>query len=328
MTFQIVSTDDGSVSCLDSETGQLCHNSAGAYTEAVQNYVRPSKLLQRVGRVDHIRVLDACYGMGYNSWALINELIKQGNVSAATGKKPFTLSIVAIEKHPEVVHFLPRVLEHPTFDALEANLSPSEHNIYYRTLMGTNDTKGSGSINQFAINIANWFRLEFTLCIDDIRNKLPQLSDDFDAIFHDPFSPQKMPELWTEDLFSRYHNLLLSRQGVLLTYSTAAAVRGGLRAAGFQVLKTRGLGKKAGSTLALTTATSRADYEDLSIPLEAWEEEYLQSKAGIPYRDKYLTQSRHEILAQRQSDQNSSGLPSGSSALKTKNRCKDPSFQG
>ncbi|WP_373533193.1 MnmC family methyltransferase [Vampirovibrio sp.] len=317
MPFQIMPTDDGSLSCLDLETGQLSHNSAGAYTEAFQNYVRPSLLLEKPEKADQIRVLDVCYGMGYNSWALINEILKQGLTCQHPTRPPFTISITAIEKHLEAVQFLPHVLKHPTFDALRTFLAPSEHNIYYRTLTDTNDTKEElTNPRRFMMTVAGWLRLDITLWLDDLRCRVPQLQEDFDAIFHDPFSPQKMPELWTQDLFQHYHRLLIEKQGVLLTYSTAAAVRGGLSAAGFHVLKTPGLGRKAGSTLALTTPLTVAS--DFTLPLAAWEAEYIQSRAGIPYRDEGLQQSRSHILQQRLMAQENSARPSGAKALKQK----------
>jgi tRNA U34 5-methylaminomethyl-2-thiouridine-forming methyltransferase MnmC len=321
MHFQLMSTDDGSLSCLDFETGELSHNRAGAYTEALQNYILPSLLLEKVKNTDYIKVLDVCYGMGYNSWTLVNEVLKQGNVAQRTGMKPLTLSIVGIEKHPEVIHFLPHVFKHPTFDDLRNKLSQSEHNIYYRTLMGTFYTKvGMPDGLSIMFNLTDWFRLEFTLWVDDIRCRVPKIGADFDAIFHDPFSPQKMPELWSEDLFRHYHHALKKKQGLMLTYSTAAAVRGGLMEAGFQVLKTQGVGKKAGSTLALTSTTSRAINEELTIPLASWEVAYLQSRAGLPYRDAGLQQSRQQIIEQRKMEQEASDRPSGANALKQKPR--------
>lgn len=319
MSFQIVPTADGSISCLDSETGQLCHNSAGAYTEAVKNYVLPSGLAEKVLNTGHIRVLDACYGMGYNSWALVNELVQLPIPDGYTGKKPFTISIVAIEKHPEILSFLPQVLAHPTFDALKKKIDPFEHNTYYRTLLCDLNTKaGSLGRQQSSTLIVGGWHIEFSLWVDDLRTRVPQLSGAFDAIFHDPFSPQKMPELWTQDLFERYRELLYIKEGVLLTYSTAAAVRGGLQEAGFTVLKTPGLGKKAGGTLAISTTNGLAPLSADTIPLEDWEREYLRSRAGIPYRDSGLSQSRPEILAAREQEQIASNRPPGSQALKKK----------
>jgi tRNA U34 5-methylaminomethyl-2-thiouridine-forming methyltransferase MnmC len=315
MTYELIQTADGSLSCLDVAVGQLCHNRAGAYTEAVNNYVLPSGLLDKIRKTGEIRILDACYGMGYNSWALINELLRQHQRSESP-RSAIALSIVAVEQSLEIMQFLPRVLALPCFDALNQNSSSSEHNIYYRTLL--DGLKKNGDPAQITLPVVNGITIQFEFWIQDLRHCLPEVQGDFDAVFHDPFSPQKMPELWTVDLFRYYQALLTNRQGLALTYSTAAAVQGGLQEAGFQVLKTRGLGQKAGATLALSAATAIEDFHAHAIPLEPWEQLYLQSRAAIPYRDSDLSQSRANILAMREQEQQQSSRPSGSSALKLK----------
>jgi tRNA U34 5-methylaminomethyl-2-thiouridine-forming methyltransferase MnmC len=326
MSFELVTTADGSWSCRDDLTGELCHNRAGAYTESVHFYVRPSGLLDLALGQGHIRVLDACYGLGYNSWALINELLRlESNpqyaayFSQARSPQQIMVSLVCIEQSAEVLRFLPQVLDFPTFHTLKQNLAPSEHNTYYRTLQCFYDTKGERvGPRKFTMEVAPNFWFELELWVDDLRTRVPQLEGPFDAVFHDPFSPQKMPELWTMELFAQYYRLLQARQGKLLTYGAAAAVRGGMREAGFSVMKTPGLGTKGGGTLAFThPSTPEAQAE----PFEAfapWEHEYLQSKAGIPYRDPGLCLPREEILARRQSEQMASSRPSGGTALKQK----------
>jgi hypothetical protein len=45
MTLELVPTEDGSLSIRDAATGELHHNRAGAYEEALVNYVQPSGVL-------------------------------------------------------------------------------------------------------------------------------------------------------------------------------------------------------------------------------------------------------------------------------------------
>jgi hypothetical protein len=305
MQFTLVTTEDGTVSCLDAETGELCHNRAGAYTEALKNYIEPSGLVDLARRTGEIRLLDACYGLGYNTWVLANELVKQLD-------SPFALSVVAIEKNPEILSFLPHVLEHPTFDPLKSKTDLKEHNIYYRTERCNINTKGLAfSDPDIVINVASRGRIEIRFLLEDLRHSIPKLSPGFDAIFHDPFSPQKMPELWTAELFREYYKLLESRQGCLLTYSAAAAVRGGLQESGFQVYKTMPLGRKSGGTLASMAACPGNKF---ITPLSEHEQAYILTRAGIPYRDSGLSGARAEILQNRTEEQNYSNRPSGSSA--------------
>nr|WP_303674699.1 MnmC family methyltransferase [Vampirovibrio chlorellavorus] len=178
------------------------------------------------------------------------------------------------------------------------------------------DTKGGST--SIALPVVDNCAIQFEFRVQDLRKCLPEIQGDFDAVFHDPFSPQKMPELWTVDLFRHYQTLLRHRQGLVLTYSTAAAVQGGLQEAGFQVLKTRGLGQKAGATLALCANLDAQPFLVHAISPEPWEQLYLQSRAGIPYRDKGLSHSRDQILATRLQEQQQSSRPSGASALKLK----------
>jgi tRNA U34 5-methylaminomethyl-2-thiouridine-forming methyltransferase MnmC len=308
MTFELVATADGSLSCRDSETGQLCHNRAGAYTEALTHYAIPSEAIALAEQQGEIRLLDACYGLGYNTWVLADYLLK-------AVPSPFTLSVVAVERSADIVGFLPQLFEHPTLDDLKNKIDASEHNIHYRTqscCFNTKDPPENGQ--QYVIDVADGRRIQFELILGDLREEVPRLEKgDFDLIFHDPFSPQKMPELWTVDLFRHYHRLLQARQGRILTYSGAAAVRGGLREAGFAIGKTQALGAKTGGTMAwIPTVESPESLESF----EAWEWEYLQTRAGLPYRDETLCHAREDILQRRETEQAQSSRPSGATILR------------
>src|SRR5262249_3838994 len=127
---------------------------------------------------------------------------------------------------------------------------------------------------------------ELTLAQGDLRQVVPDLSEALDLVFHDPFSPARVPELWTADLFKHYFRLLKPKGGRLLTFSAAAAVRGGLRAAGFSVWRTEAVGGKSGGTLACSKEISAACH---NFPLRDEEEQKLRTRSGIPYRDPSLS---------------------------------------
>jgi hypothetical protein len=308
MTFTVVTTADGTLSCQDSETGEWMHNRAGAYTEALKNYVEPSKTVELAEENGEIRLLDACYGLGYNTWVLMDYLLQKV-------ERPFTLKVVAIEMSSEILRLSTQIFEHPSFDHLNFKTHGLEHNIYYRTLRCVLDTKGEVENEfQFTIDVANGSKIELTIFIDDLRIRIPKLSGPFDLVFHDAFSAQKMPELWTVDLFQQYHRLLEKRQGKLLTYSAAAAIRGGILEAGFPYIgQTTALGAKHGGTL--------AGFQSAGSVLPELEMDYIKTRAGIPYRDPAFASSRDDILHRRQQEQECSGLPSGTiirKALKQK----------
>lgn len=67
--------------------------------------------------------------------------------------------------------------------------------------------------------------------------ELPQLN--FHAIYHNAFSPNANPELWTQDFFAQLFPLL-EPGGKLATYSVKGTVRRNLQAVGFKVQKLPG----------------------------------------------------------------------------------------
>ncbi len=115
-------------------TGELCHNRAGAYTEALKHYAEPSGLLLQARESGRIRLLDACSGMGYNTLVLLNEVLKDPPPRLA-------ISVTGIELSPEILSHMPLLFESGMFDALKSKTDLREHNIYYRTQWCTCDTK-------------------------------------------------------------------------------------------------------------------------------------------------------------------------------------------
>lgn len=85
--------------------------------------------------------------------------------------------------------------------------------------------------------------LEFTLITGDARTTLPAQNWQVDAWYLDGFSPAKNPELWGADLMMAVgaHTAL---GGSFATYTAAGHVRRGLVAAGFEIAKTPGFGRK------------------------------------------------------------------------------------
>lgn len=86
-------------------------------------------------------------------------------------------------------------------------------------------------------------RVVLTLLIGDAMEQLPQLDARIDAWFLDGFNPAKNPEMWTPELFAELARL--SSAGTTLgTFTSAGVVRRALNAAGFQMRRVPGLGKK------------------------------------------------------------------------------------
>ncbi|MBX9690598.1 MAG: hypothetical protein K2X27_28035 [Candidatus Obscuribacterales bacterium] len=277
---EMVDTADGSPSLLDEETGELFHNRAGAYSEAYLHYVNPSGALSRLAETAKLKVLDVCFGLAYNSFVLFEESTKAG----LSGE----ISIHAIEMNGWILDFLPRVLAYEKFRYLASALDPVELK----------------EKRKVAFQIES-LSCEIHLDLSSIQKSLPSVKGNFDFVFHDPFSPKRMPELWTLEIFSHYFELLKQRNGAVLTYSSAGAVRGGLLESGFQVEKTEAVGAKNGGTLAFVSSKSK---NMLASSLTAEELKRLAGPSGVPYRDESF-QCDREALVQRRLKEQQARLP-------------------
>lgn len=82
----------------------------------------------------------------------------------------------------------------------------------------------------------------------DARQSLPAWGGDADAWFLDGFSPAKNPELWEPELMQAVHDHTRPG-GTVATYTAAGFVRRGLAAAGFEVTRAPGFGRKRHMTI-------------------------------------------------------------------------------
>jgi tRNA U34 5-methylaminomethyl-2-thiouridine-forming methyltransferase MnmC len=74
----------------------------------------------------------------------------------------------------------------------------------------------------------------------------------FDLVIFDPFSPDKAPDLWTEDVLKRMHQQLCTN-GILTTYCAKGSIKRILKSIGFEVTNPSGpTGKRE-----ITTAIKR-----------------------------------------------------------------------
>ncbi|MGE0181308.1 MAG: bifunctional tRNA (5-methylaminomethyl-2-thiouridine)(34)-methyltransferase MnmD/FAD-dependent 5-carboxymethylaminomethyl-2-thiouridine(34) oxidoreductase MnmC [Parvularculaceae bacterium] len=82
-----------------------------------------------------------------------------------------------------------------------------------------------------------------TLVFDDARDGLRNTDAAIDAWFLDGFAPAKNPDMWSEEIFAEIARL--SKQGATAsTFTVAGSVRRAMQAAGFNVEKRAGYGRK------------------------------------------------------------------------------------
>ena len=103
-------------------------------------------------------------------------------------------------------------------------------------------------------------RLTLTLHLGLIEDTLPQSQFKADAWFLDGFAPAKNEAMWSETLWP-YVAQRSAGGAVAATFTVAGAVRRGLAAAGFEVSKQPGHGRKRERLEAVFPATSKAIHE-------------------------------------------------------------------
>jgi len=276
-----VLTKDGSYSLRSIIFQENFHSLIGALEETKSKFTATSNL-QRF-KDKSLNVLDICFGLGYNSASLIEELIKQ--------KSYLNLYALEIDKKP-----LEYSLSNESFLKL---WSPKVKTIFE-------------SLYQ-----KDYFEDKFFKCSvlwGDAREKIKIIpsSIKFDLIYLDGFSPQKCPQLWTVEFLSKVSEKLNS-QGYLITYSSSAAVRKTLRNLGLDIFTIKpSLNNKTFWSQG-TVGISKFDknkfkpyfnFEKLSL----MEEEHLLTKASIPYRDQDLNSSKDNIIKKRLDEQLLSNL--------------------
>ena len=271
------STEDGSYTFYSNEFKEAFHSSFGAKQEAEVRYIKPCQIKQLATEQSVIRLLDICYGLGYNSAAALDAI---WSVNPECRVELIALELSADVPCQAIAHNLLAQWRSPVPELLKE--------------LG----------NQSLVR-DNFLTAE--LLLGDARKTIFQIVErgwQADAIFLDPFSPRKCPQLWTVEFIALVASCL-APHGKLATYSCSAAVRTALLTANLEIVSITGAGRKSPGTLAAF------EYKNTPV-LSQKEEEHLVTRAAIPYRDRNLDLSPEQIVAQRQQEQQISKLESTS----------------
>ena len=290
-------TKDGSLSLYSLSYEEGFHDKDGALRESIDKYLLPAQL-EQFSNTEKIVVLDVCMGLGYNTGCILEKLI-QSNIKIEwhgleIDQRPLNLALN--EKifqeiwSPKVLHF---------FNCLN---------------------KSGRWIDGFNKGTIHW---------GDARQKIYEIEDSlmFDLILLDPFSPQKCPELWSEEFISLLTERL-STEGRLITYSTAASIRASFKRAGLNIYSivpsTDDQRKWSSGTVAMKKKIEQQLIEkNCQIKeLSTKEVEHLATRSSIPYRDPTGKGNSKEIISTREIEQSKSQLINTSSWRKRWNTAR------
>lgn len=270
-------TGDGSFTFFSEEFQEHFHSCAGAKREAEEKFLIPCRVAEQARAKSSICLLDICYGLGHNTAAALTEIWRVN--------PDCQVMLIALEWDVAIARssYEQKVLNPWSADVVEL-LGQLSRELMLQTP-----------------------HLQAQLLAGDARQTIQQaIAQDFraDAIFLDPFSPPKCPQLWTVEFF-QFISQCLAPEGYLATYSCAASVRQAMALSGLQFGATAAMGRRSPGTLARFT-------RDGLRPLSPQEQEHLQTRAAVPYRDPDLQGDRPSIIARRQAEQAETNLESTS----------------
>lgn len=275
-------TSDGSYTFFSQEFGESFHSRDGARAEALLKFAKATDLVAKAEQKT-LRLLDICYGLGYNTAAAL-EVIWAVNPDCQ-------VEVVGLELDGSV--------------PIAAIASP---------LLAVWSPRVQAVLQAIAVqHQVTAPALHASLILGDARQTIPSLigrSFSADAIFFDPFSPRRCPQLWSVEFLAQVIQCLAAT-GKLATYSRSAAVRTALLQTGVQIgtipLDDQHLPHEwSQGTVAAFTASSLQ-------PLSQMEQEHLQTRAAVPYRDPSLSDPAAVILERHHQEQQACGLESTSS---------------
>ncbi len=225
--YSLFPTADGSFSYHNASYDEAYHSEHGAYAEALHKHVIASRILEL--RQPEIRILDVCFGLGYNSGVAIEKILEQNPETK--------IEIIGLENDPEILKLI---------KDLEIPESLDSYQFAHKLLCQLNrdDHCETRSVEAIHDNIA------MTVKIGDAREQIKNLeSNYFDAVFFDPFSPRKCPELW--DLSFITEVVRCTKPGAYIsTYSSSRIAKDGFSNAGCSLEEGPKLGRRNGGVLA------------------------------------------------------------------------------
>lgn len=200
--MQRVKSEDGSYTAYSEQFDEHYHSTSdGALSESLVKHVIPA--LSRLHVRRELRILDICFGLGFNTLATLY-YVDKANLDVK-------LHIVSPEFDETLVRSLATFTYPKAFTKYLSIINTISKQYYYEDE-----------------------RVKIEVIIGDARAYLSTCSTTFDIIYQDAFSPQKNPLLWTTEYFSQLARVS-HEHTIITTYSTAFKSRFALYENGFRL---------------------------------------------------------------------------------------------
>ena len=197
--YKEVKTKDNTFTLKNIKYNECYHSSEGALKETYYKHVSIMETLSKNIKEDEIRILDICFGLGYNTFVSI--------LHRPHNKK---LKIFSPELDLELIKLLKNFKYPKEFEKIRHIIEAVSKDLYYKD-------------DFIEIEVAN----------EDARKYIKNLQN-IHFVYQDAFSPKVNRELWTYEYFSDLKHIL-NKNGVITTYSVATPVRCALYKLGFKL---------------------------------------------------------------------------------------------
>lgn len=221
-SVHIIETRDGSTTLYSDRYGQHYHNPNGAVAESRYVFFETAGVPGMLETKDELTIFETGFGSGLNLILMLDYLNRSGSKCH--------VDYISIEAYP----ISSRQAAGLDFGDELAGLQPNRilNQVFDDLQPGWNRFNPG---NQLTLHLFNGF---YEAVPDSSMNMKA------DLFFHDPFSPEVNPELWSREVFDR---LLHSarNEAILVTYCAASSARAAMASAGWYVARAPGaLGKR------------------------------------------------------------------------------------
>ncbi len=205
MSYELLTTYDGSITLKDFTTGETYHSIHGARSESLHVFINNGLKLKRNNV--HLNIFEMGFGTGLNAM------------------------LTYFEKSPSQSIY---------YEAIDVFPLPEEvFNKITKQFIHENEKECYLKIMKSDWNIPVQISELFTLHKRMIDFKEYSFLTLFDLVYFDAFSPKNQPELWTTELLTKIFNGM-NHNSVFVTYACTGLVKRNLREAGFEVQRLSG----------------------------------------------------------------------------------------
>ena len=228
----LVKTNDNSNTLFSTKYNQHFHDiTIGAIQESLVKHIIPAFDFHK--QKEHLKILDICFGLGYNTFSTINYIIEN-----------------RLNKKVEI--FSPE-LDSDLIESLKDFEYPKEFQKISPIIKELLETKKYKDEN-----------VQIELFIGDARSYIKTLKD-IDIVYQDAFSSKVNNELWTVEYFKDIYKAT-SDDTIITTYSIASNIRLSLYKAGFFIYEIKIKdGKKQTIALKTKQEISNTKYIDMEL---------------------------------------------------------------